>query len=276
MFKSLPLSELIGSGLWLMLLTIWPNGVSSQEFASPPSYLPHSHAHNDYEHPHPLVDSLSLGFASIEADVWLVEGELYVAHNRSDVEPTRRLDNMYLDPLYERFNAHDQKIFANGESLILLIDFKSDGEATYRALKRLLAKYRAMLEAAEGKLPAVRIIISGNRPIDLIKKDTERLVAIDGRLSDLKGPMDPKLMPLISDNWRLQFRFQGSGEMTAEEKKKLRETVQQVHQNGAQLRFWATPENEQLWKALREEGVDLIGTDQLEKLAAFLKSEAGT
>lgn len=38
--------------------------------------LPRAHAHNDYEHARPLLDALDHGFTSVEADVWLVDGEL--------------------------------------------------------------------------------------------------------------------------------------------------------------------------------------------------------
>ena len=38
--------------------------------------LPPAHAHNDYEHRRPLQDALDRGFNSVEADVWLVDGEL--------------------------------------------------------------------------------------------------------------------------------------------------------------------------------------------------------
>lgn len=276
MFKSLPLSALTWLSLFLAGLTLWPTRVTSQEKTTLPNFLPHSHAHNDYEHAHPLVDSLNFGFASIEADVWLVDGNLCVAHNRSDVQTSKRLDNLYLEPLFKLFNANGNKIFANGETLFLLVDFKSEGEATYQALKQLLNKYRPMVNAPAGTTPAVKIIISGNRPIETIKNDADRCVGVDGRLSDLKGPFDASLMPLISDNWRLHFRYQGNGEISAEERLKLKAIVQQVHQNGAQLRFWATPENDMLWKTLREAEVDLIGTDQREKLVAFLKSQAGT
>ena len=32
--------------------------------------LERAHAHNDYEHARPLLDALSHGFTSVEADVW--------------------------------------------------------------------------------------------------------------------------------------------------------------------------------------------------------------
>jgi len=46
--------------------------------------LVHGHAHNDYEHPHPLLDALSQGFYSVEADVYYDGGRFKVAHNPWD------------------------------------------------------------------------------------------------------------------------------------------------------------------------------------------------
>lgn len=271
-FRSLPLYANLLSFLVVTLVNSSSHGVKGQEKKQLPPYLAHSHAHNDYEHPQPLIDSLALGFASIETDVWLVDGKLCVAHDRSDVDPNRRLENMYLDPLLDRFNQNAKKLFSNGETLVLLIDFKSEGATTYEALKKLLEKYRPMLLAsAEMPTPSLKIIISGNRPVDIIAKDKSRLVFMDGRLKDLQNKIDPSLMPWISDNWRLHFRYMGSGTISAEERQKLRDYVSRVHASGAQLRFWATPENEALWKVLREESVDFIGTDQLERLSNFLK-----
>lgn len=60
-----------------------------------------THAHNDYEHTRPLYDALSHGFVSVEADVWLVDGELLIAHDKEDLDPTRTLRGLYLEPLRE-------------------------------------------------------------------------------------------------------------------------------------------------------------------------------
>src|SRR5690242_5509037 len=46
--------------------------------------LTRAHAHNDYEHTRPLLDALDQGFCSVEADVWLIDGELRVAHDERD------------------------------------------------------------------------------------------------------------------------------------------------------------------------------------------------
>ena len=48
-----------------------------------PRALPAAHAHNDYLHKRPLLDALAQGFCSVEADIFLVDGALLVAHELS-------------------------------------------------------------------------------------------------------------------------------------------------------------------------------------------------
>ena len=64
--------------------------------------LQQAHAHNDYEHARPLLDALDHGFCGVEADIYLVDGKLLVAHDRKDLRPERTLQALYLDPLRER------------------------------------------------------------------------------------------------------------------------------------------------------------------------------
>src|SRR5688500_18169484 len=54
--------------------------------------LPNAHSHNDYEHKRPLLDALANGFTSVEADIYLVEGLLLVAHDRKDVDRRKTLE----------------------------------------------------------------------------------------------------------------------------------------------------------------------------------------
>src|SRR6516165_8545996 len=61
-----------------------------------------AHAHNDYEHKRPLLDALENGFCSVEADVFLVEGELLVGHTRGSLRAERTLEKLYLAPLRQR------------------------------------------------------------------------------------------------------------------------------------------------------------------------------
>jgi len=237
---------------------------------------PLAHAHNDYEHSRPLLDALSHGFCSVEADVYEVDGALLVAHDREKVEPARTLQKLYLEPLRERVEANRGAVYKNGPRFTLLIDFKSEGKRTYEVLQKVLVDYREMLVRdvdGQRKPGAVSIVISGNRPFKMIEEDQERLVGIDGRLSDLSSKRSAELMPLISDNWRNHFRWRGIGEFPEQERTKLRGIVRQAHAAGRRVRFWATPESEDVWRELAAAGVDHLNTDQLGKLEAFLKKE---
>src|SRR5688500_5296112 len=75
--------------LLLMGAAAWPAAARAQLQAVP---LTNAHAHNDYEHPRPLLDALDRGFCSVEADIHLVEGRLLVAHDRDKVRPERTLE----------------------------------------------------------------------------------------------------------------------------------------------------------------------------------------
>lgn len=51
-----------------------------------PRPLWRAHAHNDYEHPRPLLDALDHRFGSVEADVFLVGDQLLVGHDATELD----------------------------------------------------------------------------------------------------------------------------------------------------------------------------------------------
>ena len=237
--------------------------------------LPQAHAHNDYEHARPLIDALEQGFCSVEADVWLVNGQLLVAHDLKDVDPRRTLQSLYLDPLRARLAMNDGRVFHGGPAFTLLVDVKSDATNTYVALRQALLKYKGMLTKFSPdriETNAVTIIISGNRARGLMASETNRLAAYDGRLADLDASDSNHLIPLISDNWTLHFRWRAEGPMPDLERAKLKQMVQRAHQQGRKVRLWGTPETGGMWTELRGAGVDFINTDDLAGLRKFLLS----
>lgn len=238
--------------------------------------LPNAHAHNDYEHDRPLLDALDHGFCSVEADIYLVDGALLVAHDRKDVKPDRTLQSLYLDPLRERVKANNGRVYPNGPVFHLLIDFKSEGAPTYEVLRKVLAYYEPILTVfAQGKVEekAVTIILSGDSPREILKAEPRRLAAIDGRLSDLESPIDPSLTPIISDSWAGTFKWNRDGEMPKDIRKKLKAATEKAHKGGAIVRFWAIPAREDFWETLLDAGVDLINADDLPRLQKFLMDQ---
>src|SRR4051812_6754640 len=88
--------------------------------------LANAHAHNDYLHSRPLFDALDNGFTSVEADIYLVDGNLLVGHNRDALKPERTLESLYLAPLAERVHQNGGHVYPNTTRFFLLIDIKDD------------------------------------------------------------------------------------------------------------------------------------------------------
>ena len=240
--------------------------------------LPNAHAHNDYLHARPLLDALDHGFTSVEADVFLVDGNLLVGHDRDTLKPERTLESLYLAPLAERIQQNNGRVYPNDSRFFLLIDIKDDPQPTYHELQKLLAKHASMLTTVDdGKVwpRAVTIVLTGNRPQIDGRDSRNRYVALDGRLSDLGSQAPAHRMPMISENWTKEFHWNGNGPMPESERAKLRGIVKKAHAAGRVVRFWATPEKENVWHELRTADVDLINTDELDRLAKFLRSSDG-
>ncbi|MCH7574339.1 MAG: hypothetical protein IIA59_04355 [Candidatus Marinimicrobia bacterium] len=246
--------------------------------ASEPVPLLHAHAHNDYQHTRPLHDALQRGFTIVEVDIFLVDGELLVAHHLEDVQQDRILTALYLTPLRERIHQNGGQVYRGGPQFWLLIDIKSEAEATYAALRKELAQYADILATygpAGGEQGPVAVIISGNRPRKTMENEDFRYAVYDGRLEDLGAGAPAEFIPLISDQWDTYFTWTGEGPMPEDERERLQNIVAMAHEEGRRVRFWNTPDDpgaarEEIWRALMAADVDLIGTDDLEGLQRFL------
>lgn len=249
--------------------------------------LAQAHAHNDYEHDRPLFDALDHGFTSVEADIWLADGELLVAHDEEDLDPTRTLRSLYLDPL--RHKAIHGGIYPGRRvEFQLLIDIKTEGESTYAELDSVLRSPRyAFLWTSYrfGRVwrGPVIAVVSGNRPRATMEAQRSRFAFYDGRIAnpdDLGPGSDARLTPLVSDNWTTLFSWTGAGEMPADERAELRSIVRTAHRAGQRVRFWETPDlpgpqRQAVWRELDAADVDHINTDDLAGLAEFLREKPG-
>ncbi len=268
-----PDSFLFLSILFVFAAVVPPRAAKAEE---PVSALPNAHAHNDYYHKRPLLDALAHGFCSVEADVFLVDGQLLVGHAKFELKPERCLESLYLSPLKERILKIGGRVYPDADRFVLLVDIKEAGEKTYQALHTLLARYNDILTRVEdGQVTpgAVTVIVSGDRPVELMTGQETRYAGIDGRLGDLDSDLPAHLLPLISDHWGRNFRWQGLGPMPPEEREKLRSIVGKAHEKGRLVRFWAIPHREVLWAELEAAGVDLINADDLPRLRRFLTRE---
>jgi glycerophosphoryl diester phosphodiesterase len=273
------------------LITDYPNrlrrvaaqaGYAVPDGLRPPaqaSALPEAHAHNDYEHRRPLLDALDQGFTSVEADIWLRDGQLLIGHDEEDLDPARTLESLYLAPLEARSAMnHGPVLRGYRKPLQLLVDVKSEAVSTYAALDRVLRRHPRLLTSwdAAGVSPgAVSVVVSGNRDLAGMQAQPQRLAAYDGRLTEPDLPAT--LAPLVSANWSDVSAWTGAGPLPAADRARLTQIVDRAHARGQKVRFWATNDTrgrarEQLWSTLLDAGVDHLNTDDLPGLRRFLTS----
>ncbi len=274
---------------WLASVLLSTFNLQLPTAAAPP--LPRAHAHNDYEHKRPLLDALDNGFCSVEADIFLVNGDLLVAHDRKGLKPERTLQALYLDPLRERVRANGGHVYpelgtdkalrrplaakAPDVEFTLLVDIKTDGPAVYAKLREVLAGYDGMLTrfTPTNTTPgAVTVILTGDRPAGIVAAEAQRLCALDGLFADLEKDTSVHLVPLVSESWRPTFGWFKDGKLAEPDRAKLRGLVAQAHAQGRRLRFWGAQDKDFVWRELHSAGVDLMNTDDLAGLAEFLRA----
>ncbi|MGZ8741932.1 MAG: hypothetical protein ACXWXO_03320 [Nocardioides sp.] len=249
-----------------------------------PGHRSQGHAHNDYEHSRPLVDALDAGLSSVEADVWAVDGDLLVAHARDEVDPSRTLTSLYLEPLVRHFAADRRRTSA--PRLQLLIDIKSSPSETLPLLRAQLRDYAPILTRYRGCTAtpgSVSVVVSGS--------DVRPAAPTAERVSYFGYDMQPErtqdtglheaITPLVSAQWDAYFTWDGHGSMPRGERARLEEMVRAAHVVGSAIRFYDTPDDrgvarDAIWRELVAADVDYISTDDLAGFGAFIRGADGS
>ena len=239
--------------------------------------LPNAYAHNDYWHKRPLLDALADGFTYVEADVYLRNNKLIVAHILPCINKKKTLETLYLKPLLKYVQEHaDKRTGISKCALTLMIDIKSDANKTYSALLPLLLKYRSILsgyENGEMKLRNVTIVITGHKPIGMINNENNRLAFMDEDLRKSPGDSTKDVYPIASCKYSNLVKWKGKGTISARDIQRLEYYVIEAHKNGSKVRLWASPEKKAVWGELLKCNVDLINTDRLKSLRKFLMAD---
>ena len=266
-----------GIRLLIIILPVLLLGLSAVSCRAQHSPIPNAFAHNDYWHKRPLYDALSNGYMHIEADIYLRNDELIVAHILPLFKKKKTLDQLYLKPLLETINGTNKEISCPVYSIMLMVDIKSDAEKTYLKLSELLKKYKHILTSYENGVITnrqVTVVLTGNKPYKVLPAQTTRLAFIDeDLLRSRNDTLSPGLYQTASCKYSSLITWDGNGKMPEKERIRLMKYVAIAHRNQKKVRLWASPERETVWRALLDCGVDLINTDQLSALKNFLLQE---
>lgn len=221
------------------------------------------HSHNDYEQKVPFWYALGSGVSSIEADVFLVNNQLYVSHEEKDIQKSRTFESLYLEPINKALEMN----MINQESLQILIDSKTDAKTTLDQIVKSIQKYPRI--TAQNK---VKFVISGNQP-----KPEEYTPYPDFIFFDYQ-----KLENLTIDQWKkvalvsLSFpqysKWNGKGGLTEDDLPKVTEVIKKAKSFGKPFRFWAIPDGKTSWEFFAHNGVDFINTDHPKECVEYINS----
>ncbi|ORY91781.1 hypothetical protein BCR35DRAFT_299110 [Leucosporidium creatinivorum] len=281
------------------------------------------HSHNDYWRDVPLYTALSHGVTSVEADVWLnpKDGRLYVGHSVSSLTRARTFDKLYVSQLVDllsKANPVDEETFffnetdfwtpenerekrkswmpywdGSSDPIQLLIDLKTRGDDTYRAIRKELTPLRdkGWLTTRKGdelSLGAITIILTGNGANLDVRSYVSQLdeidMFIDAPLLDLDSAWvtpegknqtwDPRWAPLASAAYSSATTWKGIFPISASEHENLENLIKGAQARGFQTRLWSPPRwpvfaREKVWRELIELGTDWLDADDLAALVAF-------
>ncbi|KAF2202618.1 hypothetical protein GQ43DRAFT_470732 [Delitschia confertaspora ATCC 74209] len=258
------------------------------------------HSHNDYWRDVPFYSGLSYGAISTEADVWLINGTLYVGHELSALTEERTFESLYVNPILD--TLHRQNPITNfvtsptrngvfdadaGQTLYLFVDIKTGPMDTWSAVLSALSPlvredYLSIYDGKTFKSGPVTIIGTGNAPLSTIQstplsESNPRYAFYDAPLPLLSSTFDNITRfdsPIASTNFAAQFGNVVMETMNSTQLDLLREQVTTAHEKGIKVRYWNQPSwpigtRNAVWRTLIDEGVDFINVDDLAGAAAF-------
>ena len=231
-----------------------------------------AHSHNDYENDIPFRLAYDNHFGSIEADIWAIDGELYVAHNKNEIQPSMTLDSLYIQPVVRIFKQNGGRAWKDHPGTFqLLIDLKTPVQPTLAILIEKLKPFPDVFDP-EVNPDAVRIVLSGNRPEPADFSNYPSFILYDGLLDRKYDEELLKKVPLFSENLRKFTAWNGEGDIIDKEKLRIQVVIDSIHALNNKIRFWNAPDNPNSWEILMKMGVDYINTDKITELSGYLKS----
>lgn len=230
-----------------------------------------AHSHNDYEQNIPFLRAYYQQFGSVEADIFLRNDTIFVAHDEKYITSKNTFSNLYLKPILAQIEKNNGSIYPDKTlGLQLLIDLKTPGITTIPALVKVLQPYASIL-APKG---SVKIVLSGDTPPPAQFNQYPDYIFFDGRPEIRYTKAELERIGLISQSFTNYTKWNGKGVLVKKEKEALEEAIRHVHGQGKKIRFWATPDEVNAWKMLMNMGLDYLNTDKVEELGPYLRNRA--
>lgn len=274
------------------------------------------HSHNDYWRRVPLYSAISAGCIGVEADIWLYKDELYVGHNTASLTRNRTLNNLYINPLIDILSHqnpttsfHPQEdtglagVFDTSPSqfLVLLIDFKTTGEALWPRLLSALQplrerNYLTHINGTQIIHGPITVVGTGNTPFNLVASNESNPhldVFFDAPLDEMwatnsgsetgngldrnggvRSSQTASESYTAMNSYYASVSFQdvfgqlSGGRFSDKQMATLRGQILGAQKRGLKARYWDLPYwpislRNHVWDVLVTEGIDLLNVDDL-------------
>ncbi len=227
-----------------------------------------AHSHNDYEQPKPFWEAYNAGFGSIEADIFLVNDELLVAHTPAELlTKKRRLDSLYLIPIRDCIRKNNGHPYVNSsKKLQILIDIKTAAVPTLNKFIETIKRYPELTNT-----PSLQFVISGGRPNPDSFATYPSFIWFDGELNKTYSQQALAKIVMMSDYLKRYTLWNGKGMLPEADAVVLKTAVYKSHGLKKPVRFWDAPDNVEAWNVLMKFKVDFINTDKISALSGFFK-----
>lgn len=219
------------------------------------------HAHNDYQQAAPLTNALWHQVFSIEADVYLYNNKLVVAHDKKELPAAPTLDSLYLQPIVALFAKHNGRISSDTNyAPILMIDIKENGAAVLAKLLSMLQLHRSVFDQTINKL-AVQIVISGDRGPIAAWSSYAPMLFFDGRPYEEYDAATLERVAFISDSYA-NYKDNTKG---------IEQAAIAIHNKQKLFRLWGYADTAAQWQQVLQWGIDILNTDKVEECREFFK-----
>ncbi|KAF2478983.1 hypothetical protein BDY17DRAFT_327791 [Neohortaea acidophila] len=291
---------IVGRSRVLWKYTIYPYDVGPDELAKPSTnglsgVVPiRCHSHNDYWRREPLYDALRTGCTGVEADVWLFDGELYVGHGVTSLRLNLTFQGMYVKPLLAMLDQKNSSgLLATNpgasaiydadpsQTLVLLVDFKTDGIETFEAVRDQLRPLRdaghlSYWDGHDIHLRAVTVVGSGTAPFSVMTQnqtyrdifydaplaelweDPEEALATSGDVQELDSEgghakATSRLQDMDAEDYSVSNSYYAStsfrqsigivwfGHLSQSQMRTIRGQIREAKRRGLKARYWETP-----------------------------------
>lgn len=204
--------------------------------------------------------------------IFFKNNEVYVGHTLVFLKPVNTLFNMYLNPMLQFLNFvnadiqqgskvinHDKySIFFNSpeDPLYFWMDFKTDPELTYEAIKPLFDEFieKGYLAYYDTKLDKfvpgpIVVTITGNLPVEAVKNEDKVYFFLDGALEKFTYTSTKEQLENIAKYSKVastsldkilgdSYQSSKQAEFTHIQKKKIKSYVALAHKYGLKTRIW--------------------------------------